>query len=138
MISNQGLIAELDLLLRSATINASIRLFQNNFVPDATSVLGDFTEPSFPGYNPINTRDLTWPGPSLTGVEVVTNGPLINFLCSGAGSGTPCTIYGLFVQIQDSGGTTKLWEFDLFDTPIAINSGGDEVRKKLNFKRMTY
>lgn len=138
MISNEGLIAELDILLRHASVNASFRLFKNNITPDEDSVWGDFVEPVFTGYAPIAYSTLIWPGPSVVGGEVVTNGPLLDWTCSGALGGYADIVYGIFVLITDVTHGTRLWEFDLFDTPIPIDGTGVEVRKKLNFKRRVY
>jgi len=82
--------AERDALLE----DAELCLFQNNYTPINTSVLGDFVEADFDGYARITLTG--WSAPALN-VDNKAETSLAAQIFTMTGSTTPNDIYGVFV-----------------------------------------
>jgi hypothetical protein len=98
-----------------------LHLFKNDFTPGFDSVVGDFTEATFPGYAEID--DVSGP---LSGTDAET-GLLTVTWADGSSwlAGTIVadeTIYGWY--ITNTAGSSCL-AAGRFDTPVLINSTGD-------------
>lgn len=133
MIVNEGLLALLRYLLRTADVDLEIRLFVNDFTPDADTELGDLSEAIFSGYAPKQTRDITWDDPTINGDEQgETLGPTVTFTAD-SGIAFPQDVYGLFITMKDETATTKLLFAHRFGTMITVTNDGDNVVKKLNW-----
>jgi len=134
MILNQGKIAVLRQLLRSATFDCEVRLFANDFEPTMTSVQGDFTDPTN-GYSPSlvrQVRDFTWPDPTINGTDdAESDGPTITWTCDSFSAAE--TIYGLYVTMLDETSGIKMLMAARFGTPVEITAVNDIVAKKLNW-----
>lgn len=91
-----------------------LKLFTNNYTPIATSVAGDFTEPTVTGYGYI---DLDSWAAALTDPDGVayTLHPSVTF----SGSTGPVTVYGYFVT-DDAG--VLLWAVR-FDASVSYGTG---------------
>lgn len=97
----------------------TIRLFSNDFQPDDTSVLADFTQCTFDGY--AESGAIVWE-PAYSDVNGLAHvrGDLKVFNCTGGT--TPETVYGWYAVT-----TTTLKASQRFETPIPINAAGQAV-----------
>lgn len=94
------------------------RLFTNNFTPNGSSVVGDFTEASWTGYAAQN--GVTWSSPGGTGGISHSDSSTIVWPVDIAA--TPATVYGIFAT--DSSGTVMIHAVR-FDTPLVPTAGID-------------
>jgi hypothetical protein len=93
----------------------AFRLFQNDFKPDPSTILSDFIESSFMGYQSYSLLlQIPEPIKQITGEYVLSwNSPL--FGCEG---GTPQTVYGAYI---DDGQNVKFSQ--AFEVPIHMSVG---------------
>jgi len=133
MIVNEGLICLLNDLLNGSSYGLKIKLFINNITPDANTVLGDLTEASFAGYSFISIPSVAYPAPTINGSgQAESDSGTLNWTCTSS-PGSPQTVYGLYVIMEDTSALKKLLFAAAFDTPVVITTSGDEVNKKLNW-----
>lgn len=92
---------------------AEYRLYQNDFTPVGTMVIGDFTVATFDGFA---AKAAAW-NPSLVNVNGFAVTYADSMLWVPTGTTTPNTIFGYYVT--DTGGTNLLYA-RRFDTPIAL------------------
>lgn len=94
----------------------TLRLFQNNKVPDVDDVEGDYTESTFTGY----AAEVTpfWPTPALGPDDTVSmTHPTITFPCTG---GAAQDVYGYYL----TDATTGLILAERYSgAPFAISAG---------------
>jgi len=98
----------------------TFRLFTNNHTPSSASLLTDFTEATFTGYNAIPGSNQTWGAPAVAGhISQTTSN---NFVWNNTG-GSTVQVYGVFVT--DFGTPTLLYlaERDP-NAPVSIPAGG--------------
>jgi len=102
------------------TSNSYVRLFRNNFTPDPSSVLGDFTECNFTGYaaQQVNSKFGT-PYKVIDG-KYQTDSSAFTFTCS---SGLSQDAYGWYLTFYD-GATTTVRKSGVFASPITFAPGG--------------
>jgi hypothetical protein len=96
--------------------NANIRLFSNNFTPDPSKVLADFTEATYTGYA---AQVLTTAFASSFKVidgKYQSDSATFTFTCT---SGSSQTIYGWYITVNPSG-TTTVRLSGLFPAPITM------------------
>jgi hypothetical protein len=133
MIVDEGLITLLDNFLLGFTTTARIRLFANNVTVDASTVIGDLTEATFPGYAYILTTAVGFPTPTINGSDQAeTDGPTMTWTCTST-PGSPETVYGLYVTSTDSFSNPKLIFAVNFAVPQTITTTGDAVEKVMNW-----
>lgn len=117
---NEG---ELDcqaILKGGATLKAM--LFVNDVTPSATSVLADFTEPTFPGYT-AGGQALVYGSPATNGTgQGAMTATKLTWTCSGGGA--PEDVLG-YVIYNDS--TGKVWKAERMDTPATMADSGDKI-----------
>lgn len=93
----------------------SLRLFQNNYVPDSSSNAASFTVANFTGY--ANKTIATWGAPFLDGTNVPsTLAPLQTFTATA--STVTNIVYGVYYL--DAGG--ELVFAERFATPMSFNA----------------
>lgn len=93
----------LNSLIASEFDGAKVRLFKNDFVPDAETILGDFTAADFPGYAEITLE--TWSAAYTNeGGRAQTDHPMVTWTVSDDFVGQ--TIYGMYVV---NAGGDLLW-----------------------------
>lgn len=111
-VSNAAERRQLTALVNAQTFK-TLKLFQNDYIPDANTDTANFTEANFGGYAAQNP---TW-GAVATDVEgnATTTSNTLNFASSSAG---PQTIYGYYVV--DNAGAYTFGE--RFPAPIAISN----------------
>lgn len=119
--------AALNVLIAASSLR--VRLFQNNFVPDADTVLVDFTEANFAGYaagvpsNPFNAVTLTGAGYSQ-----IESPDVLTFTASSGA--TPNTIYGYYVVNIAS---NRVRWCEKFDAPMAMTTTGNRINITLRY-----
>jgi hypothetical protein len=111
--------------------NARLRLFKNNATISTTSVVGDFTESTFPGY----AAKLGGLGFSSSAAAIDASGNasqntgVINWTrATGAGSES---LYGYYLVDNASGGL--LWAEKFVGGPFTIDTAGQIVSVQLYF-----
>lgn len=106
--------------------NGVLRLYQNNPspAPSKSSVLGDLTQCTFPGYAPVTLVTADWGSPTIAAnVASVTASSAKTYTRSTTGAGQ--TVYGAY--ITDSG-NTLLYAVCLFaGGPFTLATAGDKV-----------
>lgn len=100
---------------------ATLHLYQNDFVPARDSVPADFTEADFDGY--AAGAAISWNAPitNIQGDAEVT-GPMNSFVATG--DTTPNEIFGYYVL--DAAGTGLLWA-ERFDNSVSIVETGQGI-----------
>ena len=117
-----GEISLLNTLLQNG--NLHLHLFQNNYTPIASSVIGNFTEATFSGYSttqplPITTVKWTTPANDGAGRAIAFNATF-NFSNSTGAVGNQ--IYGYYVT--DLADATVLWAERFSSAPIDMTTAG--------------
>ncbi len=112
----------------AVTGTLKIRLFNNLFTPALTNVKADFSEATFGGYAP-KVADVTALGTLAWDVSNNAYGQIAaqTFTCSST-PGSPETIYGWYMTLEDSGGTDRVVCSHKFTTPAVIATAGDQVK----------
>lgn len=108
-------------------------LYQNDFVPTPGVTLGDFTEATFAGYDPVTIGVETFTTQSVTD-HVATIPSTETLLFPADEDASPQTIYGYFVTNPED--DSYQW-CERFDTPRLVNPG-DTVTIKPRMKVRTY
>jgi hypothetical protein len=98
-----------------------VHLFVNDYIPDETSVIGDFTEATFPGYSP---APATWPTPAFLNMDGQAEIDAINASTFSSTGTSIQTAYGYFVD--DGSLTTCLWA-ERFSSPVPFMLSGSFV-----------
>lgn len=133
IVPDEGLITLLNDIINGSALVGTIRLYKNDVTPDHTTVIGDLTEATFPGYNSIIANGVGFPTPTINGSgQAESDGPTMTWTCTSTPFPTE-TIYGLYVTIPDATASNKLLYAGRFATPIDILASGDSVNKKLNW-----
>jgi len=134
IVTNESKVLMLEIMLNKATTDGSspasngdrkLKLFVNNLVPTATTVIGDVTECSATGYS---TKTLTGASWSVSTVDGVTSG---SYSEQTFDIEQAATIYGYYVTNYD--GTELLWIERFTEAPYALPSGGGSIGITLNF-----
>lgn len=99
--------------------NLYLRLFQNDYLIDAETVEGDFTEATFTGYTEKMLTRTNWTAPAIVDGKAVTTYTSTSQTWT-VGAGTPNTIYGYYVVDDDSG--EVVWG-ENFPAPLAMVEG---------------
>lgn len=120
VLQDEGLLRKLeDLRAAWNSVQLKMHLFQNNYTPLNTSVLGDFTEATFSGYTSQNIA--TWGVAAVAAhVGTITPAPL-TFTRNSTGAGQ--TIYGYYVT--DAGFTKLYWAERDPAAPVTLTNNGD-------------
>lgn len=135
---NEGLTAVLRGILKTTIFNQHVKLFKAPSAPDEDTVLADLVEPTFTGYAEIVVSSVTWPNPTINGSsEAESDSPTITWTCTTA-PGSPETILGVAIVIDNNLGGNAIWWIDLLPTPRVITDVGDDVKVKLNFFAKNY
>lgn len=112
-----AMIAKLTALLAGPYVGAKLVLYSNNVTITETTVLGDFTPCTFPGYSDQTLSG--WSTPTDDGSHHAASTPSpASFTPSGSASGN---IYGAF--IADSGGTHLLDAGQFDSAPLNVPDG---------------
>lgn len=109
---------------------ATIKLFQNNYIPVAGTVIGDLTEATFSGYAAQALAGGAVSGMLDASGRAVAQWNAVTFTKAGA---TGNTIYGYYV-IDGSG--NLLWA-ERFDSSIAMNTDGAFIQLTPKFTGMS-
>lgn len=109
----------------SAARQPRLRLFSNNLIPDASTLLANLTESGFGGYAAI---DLSIMAAAMTNASGQAQKSLANctFTCTGAPVGVP--VYGWYVTFLNAAGAVELLELKRFDAMKTITAVGDYVK----------
>ena len=119
-VSDLGIAYQLAALIaKYGADNLLLHLYQNNYTPTDSSVIGSFTEATFDGY--ASQTIATWSTPSVT-AHVASSAAAPNVFTKSAGS-TPNSIYGYYVT--DSANTVMYWAERDPDAPIPMTSTGN-------------
>lgn len=98
----------------------SLRLYQNNFTPSPTSVLGDFTVATFDGY--ANKAIAAWGAVFLDPLGLATTiAPLQTFTMTGAT--TPNIVYGAYYLDKNG---ALMWA-ERFAVPVNFAAAGNTL-----------
>lgn len=134
MNMDEGLKTLTEAMVNNQSPNMKIRLFTNTPTLSETTVIGDLTEASFGGYSAINFSSLTWPAPTMDGGGVcVCLSPEFVFTMTSIAGG-PVTVNGIFVTIDPTSASPKLWAAWTLDTPFTFDAEGAEFKGKINLK----
>ncbi len=103
------------------TTKLKLHLYSNNFSPTTSTVIGDYTECTFPGYS---SQDISnWAAPVTTSHVTQMLADAITFTRST--TGTSQNVYGYFVT--NAAGSVPYWgELDPAG-PRVLTSAGDSV-----------
>jgi hypothetical protein len=120
VLSTGGEVTLLTIMLKSALAvdqPFTLHLYNNNITPTSSSVVGDFTETSFTGYNSVTLSRATWQTPTVVGssAQIQYNTSSITWTCSGSGD----TIYGAFIL---DGSGNLVWA-EPFTAPRTLANG---------------
>jgi hypothetical protein len=105
---------------QSPLASAELRLFQNNYTPLHSSVLGDFTEADFNGYA---AASQTWTVAVMGSNRAVITGNSNVFTKAAGGTGNP-SIYGYYLTTPGGG---ALIGGRRFAAPIDMNDDDDSM-----------
>jgi len=110
----------LDKMIKESDEDYLLKLFKNDLIPDATTVLGDFVEADFTGYSAKTLLRTDWDDAITVDKKAETNHAEQSWTCSGA-----CNIiYGDYMVGKTSG--ELLWT-NRFSTPKVLDVG-DELK----------
>lgn len=128
VIPSDGLVGFQEMVqwfLRQVGNAAYVKLFQNDYTPDGTTLVSSFVEADFVGYAPIFLPNATDQG--TTGTTDTWLYLPLTWTCSSGG--TPNTIYGYWLQFLSPFGAhpTRVPWCQRFDTPQAITAAGQTV-----------
>lgn len=106
----------LDLVAQGINGNSSLmKLFKNDFTPNNSTVLGDFTEADFSGYASVSQEF----GAAYTSGLYAEIAATTDAVFTHNGGGTPNTIYGFYlVDVTDN----KLLCADRLASPITLSA----------------
>lgn len=98
----------------------ALKLFSNNFSPTVTTVTGNFTEPSFPGYAPI---DFILDGsPTIDAAGQATG---VKSICTFTNTGvSDIVVYGWWLTLKGGGWGPWCWFAKEFTSPQTIVANG--------------
>jgi len=106
-----------------AAATYDIHLFQNDFTPDRSSVLSDFTEADFPGY--VYQAAGSYGGAYINGTGYAQADLLSPLLFQANTTFGGQTIYGFYATL--SGDPTTVMGADRFSSPVTLTNDGDGV-----------
>lgn len=121
IVTDQGLTT---FLANALAPRLFVRLFNNNIPVSFSSVLGDFTQATFPGYADLELTGL-WSAPAIDSVERAFSRITTLSWTRGAG-GLPETIYG-YVIYQNPVPTSVLVDGKLFTAPVIMSLPGQVI-----------
>lgn len=122
VVPNAGAIRLLARTLSSFTPgpnDLALRLFKNDYTPDAASVLADFQEATFGGYFRQWIDSAGWPTPTIVGGKASSTYSLDPFTWTVTDPGQ--TVYGYYVE--EAATATVLWA-ERLATPRVLFPGG--------------
>jgi hypothetical protein len=121
VVPDEGEIELLNKTLRAALAvdeSYSLRLFRNDYTPNAGSTLASFTEASFLGYFRYDLTRAGWTVPTIVDGRAVTDWTAAEVKWTAAGG--PQTIYGYYVIAP---ATAKVAWGERFDDPRVMDDG---------------
>jgi len=104
------------------TLPWELRLFQNDLVPDADTVLADFVQSTFGGYSAVQLARDEWLFPSVVGDELVTTYTSSPQVWTASTGGQ--LVYGYYLKPLMVGVATMC---ERFATPVDLGAGGGVV-----------
>jgi hypothetical protein len=115
--------------LQTARISTvGLKLYTNDFSPSLTTVLGDFTEATYAGYNPAGTIvSFTPPALNAGGKAEIVYTNYNSFVSAPSGN----TIYGYYVI--DNFDPSKLLWAERLPSPIRMQLIGDSISIVVRF-----
>jgi len=111
-----------------------VHLFKNAYTPVPATVLADFEECDFPGYDPWSIDDSLWSFPAIVDDRAVSTYNPGTPLEVTNDSSSPTTIYGYYVEDVDLGVCTFC---ERFGTPRTLEMG-QTMELTLKFTGGTY
>jgi len=115
VIPNVGEVELLNKMLKDEDL--TLKLFKNNFTPDASTVIGDFEESDFTNYNSFALLKSGWSIDIVSGKAKAKYGTDPSWTCGATGN----TVYGYWIEGATS--VTLLWT-ERFDSPIVLTLNG--------------
>ncbi len=110
---------------KSTTGDLTLRLYENSVSLADGTVIGDFTEATFPGYSAITLANASVTVADNAGTETASY-PQQTFTATGSGN----SVYGYYV----TDGSTQVVFAEVFsDGPYAISNSGDNVKVTVNY-----
>jgi len=116
VIPNVGEVELLDKMLKESNEDYTLKLFKNNFYPDASTVVGDFEEADFTNYISVSITRSGWSIALESGKAKGEHSTVPTWTCGATGN----TIYGYWLEGATSG--TLLWA-ERFDDEAPLSSG---------------
>jgi hypothetical protein len=134
VIPNEGKVLALVTIFDPPTIeDFVIELYQNNYTPVDTSVIGDFTPATFTGAAPITVTPASWDAPVV--VADVAEIELLTPPSWTHGGGAAQIVYGWFMYGAD---TLNMFAAQRFDVPRNMTSGSIESLDPFKIKCKTF
>ena len=122
VLPNQGLIAQLSLLLKDSIMGVDpleFILFQNDYIPVQTSVWADLTEATFMGYSRVTVTRSDWTSPVIVANKAVSTWKTVG--TSWTNTSSTQTIFG-FALITPV--TPVIRVVERFVSPVVLANGG--------------
>lgn len=119
-VPNEGELELLKYMLKENPSNLLLHLYENDYTPGLTSVIGDFTESTWTGYSAITLTASNWTDPITTmdgKAETRYGTSVLSWTRSGLGSDD---LYGYYVTDTDE--TIVLWA-ERFDPTRTLGNG---------------
>ena len=101
-----------------------LHLYSNNYSPSDSTVIGDLTEATFPGYAGNALTGASWNAVTVTSHIASTQLTAASTFRRGTG-GSPQTIYGAY--ITDSTNTYLLAAWEFASGPYTLTNPGDAI-----------
>lgn len=92
-----------------------VRLYQNSYSPDNTTVVGDFTEADFTNYTAKTLARSDWASPTTVGTKAESSTTTQSWTCGTTGN----TVYGYYVVGSTSG--VCLWAEEFAASRILVD-----------------
>lgn len=127
LVPDEGEKAMLDVTLRAPLVTdivLSLRLFKNDFVPSASTVLGSFVEADFTGYYRRDLPRADWSAPATVNGRARSEHGTAPLVWTNTGAAQ--TVYGYYILDP---GTAFIWWCERFDTERELNTGDRLVVK---------
>lgn len=101
-----------------------LRLYQNDYTPDADTDLGDLTEATFPGYTTAGLNNWADPVADDDGNAMLVE---LQHLFTMSGSSPTNTIYGYYIVKIEISPPDRLIAVVRFDEPVAMDATGKQL-----------
>lgn len=122
VITDAGAIVDLD-AFRFELNAGSVRLWDNNFVPNKSSVLADFNESSFVGYSPISPAGFAAAFLNGDGKAETDSAALVWTFTGGSGT---ALVYGWMILDP---GAAQVLAFQKFLNPVTLSPGSPNLSR---------